>query len=393
MTMQVDDLAARRAGDGWTLSQVPEGGGSRIHLLGERGELLRSFDLANSLPGFSRFAHWTTAGMSWPQQSLAYFTTGQRHFVVRAWWGDRLVISLDELRNVDAAELADELRQTESRIVMEGLQHLVARINAGETPEYNSPSSDLLDCSICTLAHLPGLLGLTAAVPLLRVVEGWWGHASTCHSSFRYHTPYCRRLAQNSLRRLGVKPHGFPAHTFTDEESRPPLRQPQPGPIDGTTIHAQLAGIRTGTALAEVYQRLGGPDHIDGNFWQYDVDVDPPYTVLLWLAKDESVERMVRYYPPFWTGPDLFPSDDHSLLGEEGTTVAAYLNELEDGTFTGTRIELNVLHELEATDRYPLAPLAKAILTGQLDAIPPLIDALEEAGDPRATQVWGWKKW
>lgn len=116
--------------------------------------------------------------MWWDQQSLAYFTPGQRRFVVRAWWGDRVVVGLDRLQAVDRTELADELRQAESQIVMRGLQRLV----------------------------------------------------------------------------------------------------------------------------------------------------------------------------------------------------------------------VNVLHALEGSDRYPLAPLAKAVLTGQLDAIPPLIDALEEANDPLAARVWAWKK-
>ena len=34
----------------------------------------------------------------------------------------------------------------------------------------------------------------------------------------------------------------------------------------------------------------------------------------------------------------------HSLLlGSDGTTVAGYLGELDDGTFAGTRIEVDVL--------------------------------------------------
>jgi hypothetical protein len=386
MTMQIDDLAARRSEVGWTIAAVPEGGGARVHMLGEQGERLLSLDLATALPGYTRFVHWTTAGMFWSQNSLAYFTAGQRHFVVRAWWGERLVVALDRLHAIDPAALTDELRQTESHIVMESLRHIVARIAAGETPGYNDPSSDVLDCSICTLAHLPGLLGLIEAVPLLRVMEEWWGEASECWSSFRYYTPHYQRLAQNSLRQLGERPIGYPALTFTDEEERLSLRQPQPGPIDGPTRHTGLTHIRRETPLVEVYRLLGAPDDIDGDFWRYDVDVDPPYTVLLWLAENKSVSRMVRYYPPFWTGPHLFPCDDHSVLDADGTVRADH----DNATFTGNRIELDVLHALADSGRYPLAPLAKAVLAGQLDAIPPLIDALEEANDPLAARVWGW---
>ncbi len=142
MTRPADDLATRRTGNGWTTAAVPGEGGSRVHLLGERGERLLSLDLASALPGFRRYAHWTTAGMSWSQNRLAYFTAGQRHFVVRAWWGERLVVALDRLCQVDPSALADELRHTESRIVLAELRDLVARIEAGETPGCNYSSSD-----------------------------------------------------------------------------------------------------------------------------------------------------------------------------------------------------------------------------------------------------------
>jgi hypothetical protein len=243
-----------------------------------------------------------------------------------------------------------------------------------------------------TLAHFPGLLGLVEAVPLLRVLEErlvrWGEH----FGPFRYWMHQGRRLAQISLRRLGQRPRGYPVLTFSESERRAALRQPQPGPIDGETRHANLARVRRSTPLAGVYQLLGSPDEAAGHFWRYDVDVDPPYTVLLWLGQDDAVTRIVRYLPPFWTGPIVFPGRAHSLLGSDSTTVGAYLKELDDGTFTGTRIEVDLLQELESAGREPLAPIARAVLDGDHEALGPLADALEEAGDPRAPQVRAWVK-
>jgi hypothetical protein len=395
VTMQMYDLAARRSGGGWVLAWVPHGGNSRIHLLDERGDRLRSLDLASVLPDFSRFAHWTTAGMSWSQQMLAYFTANQSHLVVRAWWGARLVIALDRLAPIDPLELADELRGVESELVLRGLRQLVARIESGEVPEYDDPSTDVTRCSVGTLAHLPGILGLTEAIPLLRVLEARRDDSGECWSSFRYHMHSTRQLAQISLRRLGARPRGYPALTFAESEKRVPLRAPQPEPMDGPTRHANLSRVRKHTPLTEVYQSLGAPDEVGrgrGDFWRYDVDAEPPYTVLLWLGDDEAVARIVLYYPPFWTAPGVFPSREHSLLDSDGTTVGAYLDELDDGTFIGTRIEVDVLHELESSGRYPQVPLARAVLSGAHDAIGALADALEEADDPRAHQVRAWVK-
>jgi hypothetical protein len=50
----------------------------------------------------------------------------------------------------------------------------------------------------------------------------------------------------------------------------------------------------------------------------------------------------------------------------------------------------DVLQELASSGRYPVAPLARAVLDGALDALGPLADALEEAGDRHARQVRGW---
>ena len=54
------------------------------------------------------------------------------------------------------------------------------------------------------------------------------------------------------------------------------------------------------------------------------------------------------------------------------------------------RHEVDVLQELASSGRYPVAPLARAVLDGAHDALGPLADALEEAGDPQAPQVRGW---
>ena len=54
------------------------------------------------------------------------------------------------------------------------------------------------------------------------------------------------------------------------------------------------------------------------------------------------------------------------------------------------RREVDVLQELASSGRYPVAPLARAALDGAQDALGPLADALEEAGDPQARQVRGW---
>jgi hypothetical protein len=141
---------------------------------------------------------------------------------------------------------------------------------------------------------------------------------------------------------------------------------------------------------------LGAPDEvgrgIGSNFWRYDVDAEPPYTVLLWLADDDSVARIVKYLPPFWAGPDIFPSHEGSLLGSDTTTVVSFISQLDDGTFVGTRVEVDVLQGLSSSGRGAIASLAQAVLDCQYDALGPLADALEEDDDARAAQIRAWVK-
>jgi hypothetical protein len=56
--------------------------------------------------------------MDWADHRLAYFTAGQRHLVVRAWWGARLVVDLDRLRPIGPRELADDLHGTECELIL-----------------------------------------------------------------------------------------------------------------------------------------------------------------------------------------------------------------------------------------------------------------------------------
>jgi hypothetical protein len=382
MTQQMDDFAAQRTPDGWKMARVSEGGCWQVHLLDEQGNRLRSFDLRSSLPDFARFNQPSTAGAHWCAQMLGYFTAGQRHFVVRAWWGARLVIALDRLCTINPEPLSNELHSTECDIVLQGLRQLVTETENGAGPEPAGPSTDVTHCWVDTLVHFPGLLGLVEAVPLLRVLEERLVGSGECWSSFCYARHRARRLAQISLRRLGQAPRCYPALTFTDSEKRLQLRQPQPEPIDGPTRHASLARLRKLAPLAAVYQLLGAPDYIGhANFWRYDIDRDPPYTVLLYLGEDDTVMRIVRYLPAFWTDLELFPNREHSPFDADGDVW------VNDGTFVGMRIEVDLMQEIASSGRYPLAPLAQAILDGDPDPLGPLADALEEAGDPRAAGV------
>ena len=148
--------------------------------------------------------------------------------------------------------------------MLRGLGWLVADTEGGRRPRYDGPSTDVLGCTVGTLVHFPGLLGLAEAVPLLARLEERLEGGSECWSSFRYDRLWDRQLAQVSLRRLGERPRGCPVLAFTESERRVALRRPQPGPINGPARHANLSGIGKSTPVADVYRLLGAAREVGG---------------------------------------------------------------------------------------------------------------------------------
>lgn len=101
--------------------------------------------------------------------------------------------------------LLDRARGRPCKALLRGLRQLVAETENGEQPRYDVPSTNVTHCTINTLLHFPGVLGLIQAVPFLRVLEERLVGSGQCYSSFVYDPHEPRQLAQISLRRLGEK--------------------------------------------------------------------------------------------------------------------------------------------------------------------------------------------
>lgn len=392
MTAQVPDIAALRTSDGrWTVTYHDVNwlatGDSRVHVLDSDQSSHATIDLAEAFEGFSQFAGWSTAGMCWDEERLAYVGEfgGEPCLVIRAWWGARLVVSLREFRPIDATAIADHLHEFECRIVREGLERLVRDAGRPGEPEFERSTESVL-CRIDTLVGLPGELVLHDTVPMLLRLEVLLTSGGTVHGTFRYANHRFRRLAQRSLRRLGERPRGYPGLTFLDElsesrTSRIGLLEPQPGPIDGLTKHDRWEGIEHSASIVEVYWKLGAPDDAervnDVIRLRYDVDADDPYTLVVSLDDQDTVQGITQFFPPFWLG-----RPEH--VGRCGPRLLR-LDELP-----GLRLEVDVLRDLASGGVEPVAGLAATILGGDRDALAPLADALEEAGDPLAADLRGW---
>ncbi|WP_145357255.1 hypothetical protein [Alienimonas californiensis] len=349
------DPVAKRTGDGWKATWRPHSGGGLIFVRDESDQDLAFVRLHEVLPRYGRFAHPTTAGTDWQDHSLVYFTADGDRFVARAWWGARVAISLVDLKPIDPGEFADELDDREREIVRRELSRLVTWAQESDSWLNDDLSTEETLFSVGTLVHFPGLLGMTEAIPQLRLLESGESFKDIFYGQYDYRRYFIRRLAQTALRRLGEKAGLYRQTAPFSAQSRFPFDPPEPQ--DGPTRHAELQSVRSGDGIAEVYRRLGPPDETNENcqvsgrislreivrrgkqFWRYDVDADPPYTALVWFDANDRVVRAVLYDPPFWTSPDVFPSDRQSVLGSLGRTTLAFLDQLDDGTFAGSTIE------------------------------------------------------
>ncbi|KAA5535694.1 hypothetical protein FYK55_28325 [Roseiconus nitratireducens] len=347
------DLAVKRNRDSWEFSidRSDLRGNFAIHVLDQGGTSLLTLPLREHLDGFSRFAHLTTAGMSWQQQILSYFIElGQTYLVIRPWWGSRLVVSLDDLMPVADKNVDHELTQFERSVVIAELKKISSELHAGKSPAEDR-STKTVKFTLDSCLYLPGVLDLVETIPTLQELEKHCfiqGSRSEETAIPEVELKLCcgRRFVQNSLRRLGVKPR-YPTYVVVDEESGYAELNCK------DRRESQLVfDIRRDAAVREIFMRLGTPDYIerggerfDGQKYvrwmlRYEIDAESPYTLLIYLNRDrDQAVRCVKYSPPFWVGPDLFPAE-HSLIKHDGGTVISFIDDLENGTFAGEITEL-----------------------------------------------------
>ena len=354
MTFQMHDLAVVLSAGRWSFSSIPclGTGNSSIHVIRSSSDV--TFQLADNLDGFTRFAHWTTAGMDWMRQMLGYLLelSGKHFLVIRPWWGDRMIVSLDDMQCVNFAPMESELIQFERQLILEELHSIASELESGRTLDEDREANNVM-CTLDGCLYWPGLLDLVESIPILRFLEDRLGASEDQWQTVKIANLNLRpcpekRFVQNSLRRLGVPPRE-PTYLAFDED----MHEVSTIPADRTRQAEQAETLRSPVSLSDVFRLLGTPDYIErggtdcdaeGEFYQtllrYEIYSDTPYTLLLYLNRNKDwAIRCVKYDPPFWHGPDIFPSD-HSLIGHNGETVIGFIEDLDNGTFVGDIVEL-----------------------------------------------------
>lgn len=352
------------------------------------------------VPGFSHYAHRTTAGWQWMDHLLAYIATsmGKTVLVICPWWRSvPLVMDVETLQPIQAVG-ADVIQPTIQEVILDGLSEMVTKWETTAVPpkypwgrdqgeeEGYDPTKWFVPTA---LAHHAGMFKIEEATPWLWRLEAMdppMQTSSVCGNFFgRFDAYGVRRAAQIALRRVGLplvsnegfhKPISFQMPSQFIKERKPDeyaVMETLAGLSykSASIRHGMVLDLKRDMSVAELGTTIGIPDYVGrapfGNFWRYDIDMpaaqESSYSLLVWLSKEGVVQKAVKFSPPLWTiGADkLFAPTEGgrrfgrwgtgsgSLIGSDGDTVYAYCYLLETGSFAGTKETLALLSSSEAS--------------------------------------------
>jgi hypothetical protein len=251
--------------------------------------------------------HDTTAGPWWGLRH-SYFTShqGKSYFVVRTWWGHRAILDLESGRLAsDTGTLAKHLEETDRAFVRNTL-----KAAAKDYQKWAKCCNELW--AVRMAIYMAGQMHMKECVPSLRSLEDvpYSGSSTSAPGDepkegeldTRYWDSFeVRQVVQLSLRRLGEVPRCFPATQFDLYAKEYDRRKPFV-PVLGRPRAQQAGALRKGMKPIEVLRLIGAPDFVEET-WQYDMDEQKPYTLLVEWG-ETGVKSVQRKSPAFWQGGD-----------------------------------------------------------------------------------------
>lgn len=247
------------------------------------------------------FAVATLHGILWSGYSLWYFLDSNEGpvFVVRPWWGRRIVVDLLKGELIkETPAVVEAANAYETKYVLTNLDS--ARKNGVDAEDI---------WPILYAAYLAGRLEVKDAIPELETLENSiYSGSSTFRPGNRdevdgeidphsYSEYTLRQIAQLSLRRLGKKPKALPNYSFdirtqdkTEPFQTPVLRVPRDENADQ---------IKVGMTAKQILNLIGSPDFIGNDTWSYDMDSDTPYSLNV-TFDEKTVVKLTRDTTPIW---------------------------------------------------------------------------------------------
>lgn len=246
----------------------------------------------------------------WAGGSRSYFISldvdgdSRRLFIIRTYWGRRIVVDLAAAKvlaedKLDAKNLA-EVKKAEEAWAHEILTKWAKSAEKSEHLFLYDPDWDQYE-ELRTAVVFAGSQGLKAEIPLILKLEecyGGNGVRPNLAGGLVAHYDPLRQACQTALRRLGEtpsRPPGVEIKSDSDEIKANVSLKDRVSRVDK---------VKEGSSPREVAESLGNPDF--DNFdktlvWDYDIDAEKPFTLRISFdANFSEVERLERLEPPVW---------------------------------------------------------------------------------------------
>jgi len=264
----------------------------------------------------------TNHGPIWANGSAWRFANvnGTTLFVIRAWWGRRVVIDVAGRRVVpDKGVLRTTLDRADRQFATATLRSAAE----AEPPHTNTEFGEIAS-ELYAAALLAGRMKIKETVPFLRKLETWevadsltvggWrpeGWPQGAVNPLDFADFGLRQMVQLALRRLGERPACYAATRF---------RYQHQGGGSGDVVRVKSTftnreqgreRLAAGMTPDSVLKLVGAPDLVTQrrtkqpqpsfrDYWEYDFDTDAPYTLRLSWTEDGRVDRVEIIRPPVW---------------------------------------------------------------------------------------------
>jgi hypothetical protein len=286
--------------DGWVVVRTHEWFHAGLLVMSPEGRVVlrrqfRSFGEGEE-PGFldgepEEYLGESSAGPFWAESAFAYFTknNGTPFWVIRTWWGRRVVIDLKNLVLSNSPPDLDTALKLESAWVQKSLLASVKKLEeVGRQLEESEDRKDFwsLASTVMTGAYHAGWLDARDAIPFLRRLEnidlaGSTGLGPISWASLIY-LPF-RQVAKLSLLRLKEEPTWLSSYRFrksvTSARNAPEYAD-EFFEFPAKAVDRSPSLLRQGLTQKEILLCIGAPDVIERDQWEYDfVDHESCFTV------------------------------------------------------------------------------------------------------------------
>ena len=114
-----------------------------------------------------------------------------------------------------------------------------------------------------------------------------------------YSTFGFRQVVHLSLRRLGVRPKQLPLNEFDVQYEIYEKNRPYTPAVLSVPRESNADKIKKGMRAEQVLDFLGAPDFVGNDTWEYDMDSQEPFSLILkWDVR--QVIDIQKKMPPLW---------------------------------------------------------------------------------------------